>query len=93
MSNERLSVYFLALRRCEVPAELHIYAEGGHGYGPARHTRTSRHDVAPQRGNVAPHASCPVRLHWVRLPGKSKLASKSSGGATSTCRSTFRAPL
>jgi acetyl esterase/lipase len=25
--------YFLALKNAQVPAELHIYAEGGHGYG------------------------------------------------------------
>ena len=26
-------VYFQALKNAKVPAELHIYAEGGHGYG------------------------------------------------------------
>ena len=29
-------VYFSALKKAEVPAELHIYAEGGHGYGLRR---------------------------------------------------------
>jgi acetyl esterase/lipase len=29
-------VYFLALKNAKVPAELHIYAEGGHGYGLRR---------------------------------------------------------
>ena len=28
--------YFLALKRAGVPAELHVYAEGGHGYGLRR---------------------------------------------------------
>ena len=28
--------YFLALKRAGVPTELHIYAEGGHGYGLRR---------------------------------------------------------
>jgi len=30
---ENSTVYFLALKNANVPAELHIYAEGGHGYG------------------------------------------------------------
>jgi acetyl esterase/lipase len=30
---ENSLVYFLALKNAKVPAELHIYAEGGHGYG------------------------------------------------------------
>jgi acetyl esterase/lipase len=30
---ENATVYFLALKNAKVPAELHIYAEGGHGYG------------------------------------------------------------
>jgi acetyl esterase/lipase len=29
-------VYFLALKKVDVPAELHIYSEGGHGYGLRR---------------------------------------------------------
>jgi len=33
---ENAVVYFLALKRAKVPAELHIYAEGGHGYGLRR---------------------------------------------------------
>jgi acetyl esterase/lipase len=28
--------YFLALKRAKVPAELHVYAQGGHGYGLRR---------------------------------------------------------
>jgi acetyl esterase/lipase len=34
---ENATVYFLALKNANVPAELHIYAAGGHGYG-LRHT-------------------------------------------------------
>jgi acetyl esterase/lipase len=30
---ENATVYFLALKNAKVPAELHIYAQGGHGYG------------------------------------------------------------
>lgn len=33
---ENSTVYFMALKRARVPAELHIYAEGGHGYGLRR---------------------------------------------------------
>jgi acetyl esterase/lipase len=34
---ENATVYFLALKNAKVPAELHIYGQGGHGYG-LRHT-------------------------------------------------------
>lgn len=34
--------YFLALKRAKVPAEMHIYPTGGHGYG----LRKSGHDVS-----------------------------------------------
>ncbi len=30
---ENATVYFLALKNAKVPAELHVYAQGGHGYG------------------------------------------------------------
>jgi acetyl esterase/lipase len=30
---ENVTVYFLLLKNAKVPAELHIYTEGGHGYG------------------------------------------------------------
>ena len=30
---ENVLVYFRALKAAKIPAELHIYAEGGHGYG------------------------------------------------------------
>ncbi len=33
---ENATVYFLALKNAQVPAELHIYAQGGHGYGLRR---------------------------------------------------------
>ena len=33
---ENATVYFLALKNAKVPAELHIYADGGHGYGLRR---------------------------------------------------------
>ena len=34
--SENAVVYFMALKNAKVPAELHIYAEGGHGYGLRR---------------------------------------------------------
>jgi acetyl esterase/lipase len=33
---ENATVYFLQLKNANVPAELHIYAQGGHGYGLRR---------------------------------------------------------
>lgn len=33
---ENATAYFLQLKNAKVPAELHIYAEGGHGYGLRR---------------------------------------------------------
>jgi acetyl esterase/lipase len=33
---ENATVYFLALKSAKVPAELHIFAQGGHGYGLRR---------------------------------------------------------
>ena len=33
---ENATVYFLALKNAKIPAELHLYAEGGHGYGLRR---------------------------------------------------------
>jgi acetyl esterase/lipase len=33
---ENSTVYFLALKSAKVPAELHIFAQGGHGYGLRR---------------------------------------------------------
>lgn len=34
---ESATVYFMELKKAKVPAELHLYAKGGHGYG-LRHT-------------------------------------------------------
>ena len=33
---ENSTIYFLSLKNAKVPAELHIYAQGGHGYGLRR---------------------------------------------------------
>ncbi len=33
---ENAVVYFMALKNAKVPAELHVYSEGGHGYGLRR---------------------------------------------------------
>lgn len=33
---ENAVVYFMALKQAKVPAELHVYAEGGHGFGLRR---------------------------------------------------------
>jgi acetyl esterase/lipase len=33
---ENSTVYFLALKNAKVPVEMHIYAQGGHGYGLRR---------------------------------------------------------
>jgi acetyl esterase/lipase len=33
---ENAVIYFMALKNAKVPAELHIYAQGGHGYGLRR---------------------------------------------------------
>jgi acetyl esterase/lipase len=35
---ENATVYFLQLKKAKVPAELHLYADGGHGYGLRRTT-------------------------------------------------------
>jgi acetyl esterase/lipase len=41
---ENATVYFLALKNAKVPAELHIYSDGGHGWGlrPTNQTVTHR---------------------------------------------------
>jgi acetyl esterase/lipase len=33
---ENATLYFLQLKNAKIPAELHIYAEGGHGYSLRR---------------------------------------------------------
>lgn len=56
VSAENSVMYYLALRRSGVPAELHVYATGGHGYG--------------LRPGEKPHASWPARCEaWMRDSG------------------------
>lgn len=56
VSSENSVMYYLALKRAGVPAELHIYARGGHGYG--------------MRPGDKPHASWPARCEaWLRDQG------------------------
>ena len=62
---ESATVYFMALKNAKVPAELHIYAEGGHGYGLRR--------------TVLPVTAWPQLVEtWLRtikvLPGNNTLA-------------------
>jgi acetyl esterase/lipase len=40
---ENATVYFMQLKNAKVPAELHIYAQGGHGYGLRRTDLTITH--------------------------------------------------
>lgn len=40
---ENSTVYFLALKNAKVPAEMHLYAEGGHGYGLRRTEKPVTH--------------------------------------------------
>lgn len=57
VSPENSVLLFLALKRAGVPAELHIYASGGHGYGL-------------NRSKYAPAAQWPVRCEeWLRSRG------------------------
>ena len=53
---ENATVYFQALKNAKVPAELHIYAEGGHGYG-LRRTALPVTALAQVGGNLARHNS------------------------------------
>jgi len=58
---ENSVVYFLALKNANVPAELHIYAQGGHGYG----LRRTELPVTTWPGTVE------IWLHTIHvLPGK-----------------------
>ncbi|MBI4658889.1 MAG: hypothetical protein HY735_08605 [Verrucomicrobia bacterium] len=53
---EGTEFYFLALKNAKVPAELHLYPTGGHGYG-----------LRPSKNNVA---SWPKRAEeWMRALG------------------------
>ena len=49
---ENSTVYFLALKNAKVPAEMHIYANGGHGYG-LRRTELPDHGMAEAGGDMA----------------------------------------
>ncbi len=64
---ENAVVYFMALKNAKVPAELHIYAQGGHGYGLRR--------------TALPITTWPVRVetwfHTIRVLG----AAKAAGGS------------
>jgi acetyl esterase/lipase len=57
---ENSLAYFLALKAAEVPAEVHIYAEGGHGYG----MRPIGKPIADWPALVA------VWLHTIEIVGK-----------------------
>ena len=47
-------VYFMQLKNAKVPAELHIYAQGGHGFG-LRPRDLPDHGLAQAGGDVAAH--------------------------------------
>jgi acetyl esterase/lipase len=56
VNSENSVFYYLALKRAGVPAELHIYGEGGHGFG-----------IKP---SDKPHASWPHRcIDWMKERG------------------------
>ena len=57
---ENAVVYFMALKNAKVPAELHIYAQGGHGYGLRRTelpvtTWPQRVETGCTRSRCCPH--------------------------------------
>ena len=62
---ENVIDYFLALKHAGVPAEMHIYAYGGHGYGlrPVTHS-TDVHDVPDSNNTPLPIT------HWPSLAAK-----------------------
>jgi acetyl esterase/lipase len=53
---ENSTVYYQALKNAKVPAEMHLYAQGGHGYGLRR--TTCRHKLAGVGG---------VWLHTIQM--------------------------
>jgi gluconolactonase len=58
-----------ALKKAGVKAELHVYAEGGHGFG--------------MRANEKPHATWPNRCEeWMRAEGFLSAKADKSGGAS-----------
>jgi acetyl esterase/lipase len=64
---ENSLVYFAALRKNRVPAEMHVYAEGGHGYG--------------LRPTVDPITGWPVRAaEWLRHIGMLGRSQSAPGG-------------
>jgi acetyl esterase/lipase len=65
VNSENSVYYYLALKRAGVPAELHIYGEGGHGFG-----------IKPAD---KPHASWPQRCaEWMKERGLLKAAGAAS---------------
>jgi acetyl esterase/lipase len=64
---ENSLVYFAALRKNRVPAEMHVYAEGGHGYG--------------LRPTADPITGWPVRAaDWLRHIGMLERSQSAPGG-------------
>jgi len=63
--SEQAVYFYLALKRAGVPAELHVWAEGGHGYG-----------IRPSK---LPHATWPARAaDWMEVRGLLKPGASSS---------------
>ena len=56
---ENSTVYFLALKNAKVPAEMHLYANGGHGYGLRPRSFQSRHGRRWWRLGCTQFTSCP----------------------------------
>lgn len=57
-------VYYIALKKANVPVEYHIYAEGGHAFG---YKKTSRPKEEWKEWNKLPIAEWPVLLErWLR---------------------------
>jgi len=60
VSSENSIALYLALKRAGVPAEMHLYASGGHGFG--------------MRPSDQPYASWPQRCEeWMRSRGILKI--------------------
>jgi acetyl esterase/lipase len=67
--SENVVYMYLALKNAGVPAELHVFGEGGHGYGI--------------RQNSAPHATWPARLEdWMKFRGYLKPAPAAAAAET-----------
>jgi formylglycine-generating enzyme required for sulfatase activity/acetyl esterase/lipase len=79
--SENVVYMYLALKNAGVPAELHVFGEGGHGYGI--------------RPGTAPHATWPARLQdWMTFRGylKAKPASAAPAPAATTTPAAATAP-